>query len=303
MNTAVSTPNPTLQNPAPPAWFVTQRENQGKAAPPSKPGRPETARSVQPGVSISTPPVSSRSSRELTWLEKLKLYVRGPEVKAYGISFLAHVLILFCLSLFAIHHYQSQQTNSPLLAGESEELSFNEEVIDTRADFLKGAEQELDLIQPVMETAEVSEIVLPELQTDSFIQPESKGEGEQISLEGLPFSQPIAGKVITKGNFSAWTVPADPEPLQSYLILIQVKLPKSLKKYERGDLSGEVFGTDGYWQSITVMSPREGSELLPLEKGIAQLIVAVPGAVELVEDRINIKSKRLKEKQTLKIEF
>ncbi|MEZ6047715.1 MAG: hypothetical protein R3C11_19475 [Planctomycetaceae bacterium] len=80
-------------------------------------------------------------------------------------------------------------------------------------------------------------------------------------------------------------------------------MPKTTRKYERGDLSGKVFGTDGYYQSITLFDQADREQLLLLQNGVAQLVVAVPGAYELVEDRIFIKSDQLNEEQTLAIEF
>ncbi|MCA9039361.1 MAG: hypothetical protein KDA65_03335 [Planctomycetaceae bacterium] len=303
MNSASTTSQ--LEEPAtsPPAWFRAHRTSNTRSSVTNELEKRTTPKREQGPVLIAPLPVEDSVDLESSWWSDLRRFLRGPEGKAYGVSLLAHSLILLILSLLVIHHYQTKKKNSPLLAGETEEVSLIEEQIDTRTDFLKGAERELQLMQPVMETSEESEILIPEVQTDSFIQPESKGSGEEVSIEGLPFSKPTAGNVITKGNFSAWTVPADPAPFQSYLIIVQVKLPKSLKKYERGDLSGEVLGTDGYWQSITVLNEYDRQQLLPLQEGVAQLVIAVPGAYELVEDRINIKSARLNEEQTLKIEF
>ena len=61
---------------------------------------------------------------------------------------------------------------------------------------------------------------------------------------------------VRKGSFAAWTVPKDPRPLTPYKIIIQVTLPKDVKKYSKDDLSGMVTGTDGYAQSVPQPTPK-----------------------------------------------
>ena len=104
---------------------------------------------------------------------------------------------------------------------------------------------------------------------------------------------------VSKGGFTAWTEPPDPAPGENYLIIIQIKLPPTLKRYPRKDLSGKVIGTDGYEQDIRGQT--EG--YLPIKGNETQLVVQLPGAARLVKDRIDIKSKMLKEAQILEIEF
>jgi hypothetical protein len=60
----------------------------------------------------------------------------------------------------------------------------------------------------------------------------------------------VGAKAVTKGSFTVWTVPSDPGPGEDYQIFIEVKLPQSLSSYQRGDLRGNVSGTDSYQQSF-----------------------------------------------------
>ena len=107
------------------------------------------------------------------------------------------------------------------------------------------------------------------------------------------------GNAVSKGCFSAWSVPEDPNPRQNYAIVIQIKLPKEVTRLRRSDLSGMVVGTDDYRQPI----PGIKRGWVPVKGNQAQLAIAVPGAAKLVKDTINVSSKSLKETQTLEIVF
>ncbi|MDZ4686965.1 MAG: hypothetical protein SH850_17965, partial [Planctomycetaceae bacterium] len=109
----------------------------------------------------------------------------------------------------------------------------------------------------------------------------------------------VPDTAITKGSFTVWTEPKDPLPRQRYNIVIQVKVPKSVKQYRLRDLVGEVRGTDGFYKQIKYNS----SDRKGVKDGIVQLQVAIPGAVQLIKDTIRIKSEMLKEEQTIEIVF
>lgn len=104
---------------------------------------------------------------------------------------------------------------------------------------------------------------------------------------------------VTKGSFSAWTEPRDPDPGRQYVILIQVRLPKTIREYRGSDLTGMVIGTDQYKQVIKFKT----TDKFPVKDGAVEIRVAVPGAAKLVRDTIRIESRLLREKQTLRIEF
>ena len=64
-------------------------------------------------------------------------------------------------------------------------------------------------------------------------------------------------------------------------------------------VEGTVVGTDGYKQYI----PGVRRGYLPVKENKAQLAIFVPAAASLVRDKIEVRSKILKEKQKLEIEF
>lgn len=119
------------------------------------------------------------------------------------------------------------------------------------------------------------------------------GNGTIVAPVGVP------KYAVTKGSYSVWTDPKDPEPGISYQIVIQFRLPRNVETYRGSDLSGMVIGTDGYKQAI-----RFGrAESFPVHDGSVQVRIRVPGADRLVRDTIRIESKLLREKQVIEIEF
>jgi hypothetical protein len=114
-------------------------------------------------------------------------------------------------------------------------------------------------------------------------------------------------KRIVKGSFTAWTEPQSPAPRQSYIIVIEVKLPSNVKNYKNEDLSGSIDGTDGFRRTV------DGLDKLDISPNFkkrfesygttAKLFIPVPGAEYLVRDRIYINSALLKESQTIEIVF
>ena len=99
------------------------------------------------------------------------------------------------------------------------------------------------------------------------------GKGGNGSDNGSKSGKGTSGRdgapsyAVRKGSFAAWTVPKDPRPLRPYKIIIQVTLPKEVKKYTKDDLSGLVTGTDGYAQSIPQPAPKN-----PTRKELEEMI-------------------------------
>lgn len=151
----------------------------------------------------------------------------------------------------------------------------------------------------------------------SMSSPDANGDGE--GSDGILLKVPSDGFAVTKGSFTAFTIPAEPEPLKPYRIVIEVRLPSDVKKYRVNDLKGEVIGTDGYRQFLpfdkdarnATRSPAaNGKEIvitssasIDVIKNRVQIIIIVPGARELVKDQIKIRSRRLKEDQELTLTF
>lgn len=121
------------------------------------------------------------------------------------------------------------------------------------------------------------------------------GEGAAMPVPAVN----VPSYAVSKGSFSAWTEPRDPDPGRQYVIVIQVRLPKSIREYPGSDLTGKVIGTDLYKQDIKFKS----TDKFPVKDGAAQVQIPVPGAAKLVRDTIQIESRLLGEKQTILIEF
>jgi hypothetical protein len=119
------------------------------------------------------------------------------------------------------------------------------------------------------------------------------GTGNMVGPIGVP------KYAVTKGSYSVWTDPKDPEPGISYQIVIQFRLPRNVETYRGSDLSGMVIGTDGYKQAIRFSR----TESFPVHDGSVQVRIRVPGADRLIRDTIRVESKLLREKQVIEIEF
>lgn len=136
---------------------------------------------------------------------------------------------------------------------------------------------------------------------------------------GILLKVPESGLAVTKGSFTAFTIPANPKPREVYQIVIEVRLPDDVKKFKVNDLVGEVRGSDGYSQKIPYDRdtpyasgyPAENKRIMVLESSTVldvinnrvQIIVKVPGAARLVKDEIRIRSRKLKEEQELTLVF
>ena len=136
---------------------------------------------------------------------------------------------------------------------------------------------------------------------------------------GVLLKVPESGLAVTKGSFTAFTIPANPKPREVYQIVIEVRLPDDVKKFKVNDLVGEVRGSDGYTQKIPYDRdtpyasgyPAENKRIIVLEASTVldvidnrvQIIVKVPGAARLVKDEIRIRSRKLKEEQELTLIF
>ncbi|HAD58387.1 MAG TPA: hypothetical protein DCG12_04015, partial [Planctomycetaceae bacterium] len=124
---------------------------------------------------------------------------------------------------------------------------------------------------------------------------------------------------VTKGSFTAWTIPARPRPGENYQIIIEVKLKEGTPRYRLSDLIGTVKGTDGFSQKLpydksarrpsmfmnqnNVLQAIQEKTVAPVRNNKVQLIVEIPGAGADIQDTINIRSRRLRESQTLMIVF
>lgn len=107
---------------------------------------------------------------------------------------------------------------------------------------------------------------------------------------------------IQKGSFAVWTLPEDPYPGQDYVIVIAIDLPEGTIQYNRSDITGSVFGTDGFVHRVGIGADRY-DEQFSFDGKNAQLSIDIPGAENLVRDSIQVRSQILSEEQQLEIVF
>ena len=226
----------------------------------------------------------------------------------YGVSLLLHLTVLFGMALIVSDHTGQLPFGAVLGMMDTEggggplEETFDSalESRDAGTDVLNNVPVEAyRIVENNVASAPVDANVSAAAMNAAAALAGGGGSGRAGGGTGFQFSMPADGRVIRKGSFAAWTVPEDPEPNQDYVIVIQVQLPQGVKSYSPADLAGEVHGTDRYFQSI----PGKAKGPLPVKDGQTQLVIKVPGAAQLVKDTIVIRSRLLREKQTLEIEF
>ncbi len=149
---------------------------------------------------------------------------------------------------------------------------------------------------PETQAANEARILLKTLpQNDVTIASNGNPDAASSGYPNLP------DQVFSKGSFTVWTVPSNPAPRQTYKIMVQIKIPESVSRYPRSDLSGFLVGTDGYKQHFGGSS-QEGDQ--PIHNHLVQLeATSVPGAKHLVKDVIHVKSQILNEEQEIEIVF
>ncbi len=143
---------------------------------------------------------------------------------------------------------------------------------------------------------------------------------------GLNAFLPRGGNAVTEGSFTAWTVPENPGPNDTYMIVIEVKLPEEIKIYRLTDLTGVVVGTDNYKQQLPwdnnprvqkywpyphrVKNERavkigwqDRKDRIRVNDHKLQMFFKIPGGNRSIRDRITLRSKVLKEEQELELVF
>jgi len=114
---------------------------------------------------------------------------------------------------------------------------------------------------------------------------------------------PVPQGAIVQGSFTVWANPPNPAQGQRYNIHMRVKLPSNVGQYSRSDLSGTLFGTDGYFQTINGMFGFIQPFYFDPSAGFAELVMPIPGAKQGVHDSLKVSSAVLQESQTINILF
>ena len=128
-------------------------------------------------------------------------------------------------------------------------------------------------------------------------------EIEQTQPVPSPVPSPVPQQSITQGSFTVWANPPNPQEGQRYDVHIRVKLPSNAMQYNRADLSGTLFGTDGYFQSINGFFGFIQPFFYTPGTDYAELIMPIPGAKRGVNDSLKVTSRLLNESQTISIWF
>lgn len=235
-------------------------------------------------------------------LERFSRWLKGAVAAGYGISLALHAILVLLMSFIVFTELMNEQALQTTMT-ESEEIEMLQDVLDIRIDMPAGDVSATNSLETALKLDPADWADNPivngvEDSVESLFEKEGAG-----GAGGAGFLAPSGARVFTKGSFSAWTVPNDPRPGQDYDIVIVVRLPDRVKRYQASDLKGIVVGTDGYRQEIPGLEYTRGRVYLPLKDQTAQLIVRVPGAASRVRDKIEIRSTTLNEKQLLEIEF
>lgn len=252
------------------------------------------------------------------WKEWLVRWLTGKEARSVVTSIAFHTVLLLCMSLILFTQIGDNEAISMIMGEENALPTFEE--VDMTFEQTGGELTQAPQLQKVQQ--ESAESILQSDFNEMFNPPgtgEGTGGGEGFDFA---FKMPTSGKAVTKGSFTAWTVPKDPKPGQDYKIVIQIKVPETVNRYRIADLSGRVIGTDKYTLDIpyenqfnrygTKIQKSSRSEKLDFVKrgdyarvvdNQVQVIVDVEGAKQLVQDTIEVKSRMLKEEQKLEIVF
>lgn len=232
-------------------------------------------------------------------------------LSAWFISAVVHAAILVALSFWVLPVGRSE---TALLEGRWSAEANDEPLITTDATWESAEEPSYDtafessLPSELFEGREMSGFDVP-LPTDMLPtwgwrdgqlggsrSAEARGE---LGLGGRIPQIPVPRSAVKRGSFTVWTIPETPLPQQSYVIVIQVQLPDNLEMYPLSDLTGTVRGTDRYFKAIAFMP----HERIPVQDGVARIMIPIPGAKELVRDTIMVRSRLLREQQLIELVF
>lgn len=268
-------------------------------------GRSVTVVETNAIFSSESAPVGSRESRAL----RLLRWPKRAEVFGISLSLALHLAMLMSLAVFVISgRTVAHPTSVPVEFGHFGGDTIIDPTLEASLEMDGGHEATpLRNDDPKQLTSFDALGVNFGEALDGVINGMGTGDGRGIgegtgpgtgSGIGVPAIN-VPSFAVSKGSFSAWTEPRDPDPGQRYVIVIQVRLPKSLREYRGSDLTGMVIGTDQYKQAIKFRT----NDKFPVKDGAVEIRISVPGAAKLVRDTIRIESRLLREKQTLKIEF
>lgn len=304
-----------LANPAAPPT----NEPSAEATVPDWFARGRIARSVK--AAETEPERQSEAGVGGTPFRRLYLWIAGSAAIGYGISLVAHSLILVVCSLVVLHIGNGTGAGDvSTRIGVPE--GTGDEYLDTRSFEITqgelGNDEAVTVAEPLPLDAPSTELeVASAFDAKAAGDPDADGQDDRTlagsgSGDDGAFELPSGGNAVQQGSFAAWTVPEDPLVGQDYIIVIEVTLPKGTEKYAKADLTGQLSGTDGY--KVLIPDGREWNgqkwsrayrtPAFRRNGDKARVVFFVRGAqLALVRDTIWIRSKLLDETQKLQITF
>ncbi len=301
------------------------------------------AHSIQdPGLSIPTPPVSAvppitsletsadsaseESSEQPESVVHMLRVATGATAVGYYLSMLLHLLGygVAAVAFAWVGQLLNEDTTSTPIRASLDDFDRQAEQprFEVVAEIGLGTVDGQTNIQQLSNSLQMVENGLIDASTDvalaSSLKTKEEAEDDGTAGEFL-FKLPESGLAVTKGSFTVWTEPQAPNPREPYLIIIEVKLPTETRAYRVNDLTGYVIGSDNYKQKIPydINAPHNsfytdedqrlqqmtGSERIMVRGNKVQLAIKVPGARRLVKDTIQIRSRKLRERQELELVF
>jgi hypothetical protein len=239
--------------------------------------------------------------------------------RGYGVSLIVHTILLGGMSAIIFHNLDDNQSISMIITDtDSMPIEFTE-IMDLTMESAGSPQTQLPQLKKIPLQTPESVLNNDMLTTAAQIAGGNGEGGDSDDGQGFMFAMPQGGKAVSKGSFSAWTVPEDPKPRQDYMIVIRIRLPEKTKLYRISDLTGKVEGSDKYEQYLPfdpnrkelVARTERGGQLVPVRasdrlrvvNNHVQIMIPVMGAASLVRDTIEVKSRMLNEDQRLEIVF
>ena len=238
----------------------------------------------------------------IPWKQRVQQWLKGAGGNAFGLSTVLHLLLLILMAMWIVTQQRKQGMEELLFT-----ITDQHGIVDVEEEAFEVPLPQEDLVIAAPSDQVPLEEPLPPIDNNldlpSLFPHADENAVQNAGMPNLPKAFKPGKNAVRKGSFTAWTVPEDPDPFIPYRIHILIKVPKRLKEYPLKDLDGSnVVGTDQYRQVIPDATHFE--EVAKPNQGFVLIVVYVPGALlKNVRDTIFLRSKLLKEKQTLKIVF
>ncbi|WP_139228627.1 hypothetical protein [Planctomicrobium piriforme] len=275
--------------------------------------------------------------------------LNGEDGAAYLLSFVFHLVLLAVLAIPVIQSMQREAEVTTIISGDGNEAELGTigDPINTGLD-LATIEPVVgdDMGKPVLDNIQAEIASTTDINPDEMLalkgaaaatapgagQGEPGAGGGKKGTNGTGNSPRVAepGNAIRAGSFSVWPWPiagkdvkgnilhgdpgSPPRVFQDYHIVIRLKVPRERKSVNLSDFSGDVLGTDKYYQKIPqdawffttggeLVRARTG-KAIPVVDGTAELLIRVPGAGSpRVRDTITVYSRVIDEEQKIELVF